>query len=223
MFYLLFAFVQFPDRKDSIFANPKIRENMQTKSSGSLGFFYSQKCHMTTPNSTISTEKTDEWCSSIEGTSGNSKPWISYYIPNKKMRIKGYSIRNGCCYHSCCCINDNSVVDNNAFYCCCRLYSFSLLGSNNNITWDVIHQVKQRKDFYYCRYETYDFDLTEPYTYLKITLDERYPDCPYCMTINEVDFYGDVLDNSFFGEIGEYSSNEDNEESISIIGKIKHN
>ena len=220
LFLMLFAFlgfIGFPDRSDSIFNNPKNRNSMRVESSGSLGLYYSKKCHLTYPNSTISNEKTNEWCSNVI-SNGNGNPWISYYLPNRKMKIKGYSIRNGCCYHSCCCTDENGNNEP-SFYCCCRLYSFSLQGSNDNVTWTILHKVEQKRDFYYCKYETYEFEMSEPFTYLKIQLDERFPECPFCMTINEVDFYGEVL-GSYDIDDQDY---EDTDESISIIGKIKSN
>ena len=61
------------------------------------------------------------------------------------MRVKRYSVRNGCCRYSCCCTEDGKIVD---YGCCCTLYSYSLQASNDNKTWKVLHRVEKDKSFY---------------------------------------------------------------------------
>ena len=219
MFAILFSvkFVAFPDRKDSIF-NQISKDNFKlihSESSGSMGFFRDGKCRQTYPNQTLITNEMNDWCSNLAPSKEEKdKPWIMYSIPNKAFKITGYSIRNGCCRYVCCCIDDNTDID----YCCCDLYSFSLHGSNDNLTWKLIHKVEKDSRFYHCQYKTYELDSkTEAFRYLKLVQDEEYPGCPKCMQINQIDFYGSLIDDHY-----SFDQEDDNDETISIIGKIKN-
>ena len=207
-------FVAFPSRKDSIFSTVD-KSSITASASGSLGLYYDDKCHITYPNQTLVSDERKDWCSNIKNESGN--PWISYSIKNKKMKVNGFSIRNGCCRRAyCCCTEDGKIVDSSSLYrCCCALYSFDLQGSNDNKTWETIHSVEKRNEFIYCKYYTYEFEKTQPYKYLRILQKEEYPGCPFCMVINEIDFYGEVVDSLF--EVEDY----ENDESVSIIGKVR--
>ena len=213
---ILMQFVSFPDRTDAILSNyAKDSPNkIQINSSGSLGLYYQSKCHKTHPNQTLVGEEKYDWCSNL-GTQNVDNPWISFSIYNKAIQLTGYSIRNGCCWYSCCCIDDNKLLD---YGCCCRLYSFSLQGSNDNKNWKVIHRVEKDLQFWACKYNTYEFEMTEPFAYLRFVLEGSLDGYQYCMQINQVEFYGKTvdsirsLDDDYF---------DDNEESVSIIGKIK--
>ena len=150
MFPIIFMqFVSFPSRKDAIFESLKNSPNeIRIEATGSLGLYYfdEKKCHQTYPNHTlVSTPETD-WCSTI-APNNNEKPYITYSLRNKIMKINGYSVRNGCCRHRCCCLDDNKPLDD---YCCCELYSFSLQGSNDNQTWTVLHKVEKESRIRYC-------------------------------------------------------------------------
>ena len=217
-FFLFMQFIAFPSKNDAIFEKITNKQNIVAEASGSLGFYYSGKCHMSYPNLTFAGSNSDEWCSNIIQTGSNMKPWISYKILNKKMKIHGYSLRNGCCYHSCCCNNENKIID---YYCCCDLYSYSLQGSNDNSTWKTIHKIEKKKDFYHCKFETYNFEPTEPFVYLRIINDEPYPGCTFCMMINQIEFYGETIDS--YGSDFYLNDDPENDETVSIIGKIKHN
>ena len=213
MFFISFLllFISFPDRSDAIIA--KNEKNVAVSASGSIGLFYEGKCHLTHPNSTFNEDKKSDWCSNIV-TSSTEHPWISYTIKGKNMRIKGYSVRSGCCYFSCCCIDDNTDVD----YCCCELYSFSLQGSNDNITWNIIHKVEKDKEFWNCKTNTYEFPISQPFKYIRFHMDDKRSYCPNCLSLNQLELYGETIDsydNSF--------ENDENDESVSIIGKIKKN
>ena len=211
----ILKFVSFPDRKDSIFKRiSSIEEDMSISSSGSLGLFYSGDCHLTNPNETVIDNGQMEWCSNI-AKSEDDKPWISYNVKDRAMKLTGYSIRNGCCYRSCCCQGDTHFVDSNTG-CCCRLYRFSLQGSNDNQTWTTIHQAEKDENIYLCTFKTYKFKKTESFRFVRFVMDKEYPGCPFCMQINQIDFYGE-LSNSPFAE------DEENDESVSIIGKINRN
>ena len=217
MFYfILLQFISFPSREDSIIhkENNNNQNNIIVQSSGSLGVYYDKKCHQTSPNQTLVEDRKHDWCSNI-GTANGPNPYITYSVKGKSMRIKGYSIRNGCCWYYCCCLDDNTVYDD--IYCCCDLYSFSLLGSNDNSTWKTIHHVEKDNKFYRCLYKTYEFELTQPFKYVKLQLDEEYPKCLKCMQINEIDLYGETVPDAFSYE---YNENEE-EDTISIIGKVR--
>ena len=214
IFTLFLAFVSFPDKKDAILQ--KNLNLVQVESSGSLGYYYQGKCHMTTPNMTLVPDEKIEWCSNI-AKSKNDTPWISYSLKNKQMKITGYSLRNGCCYYECCCCDNSGDIDGH--FCCCDLYSFSLHGSNDNKTWEIIHSVKAVKDFYLCKFNTYEFSITKSYRYIKLVQDEPYPNCLHCMSINQIEFYGEVVNSLFDYDV----SDDDNDEPVSIIGKINRN
>ena len=210
--FLLFSlgFVAFPENKAALLKNHK--DIIKVDASGSLGLYYGGKCHQTFPNETFHFDEKMDWCSNIASSSDNM-PWISYSLEGKSMRLKGYSVRNGCCWYDCCCTEDNTVYD---YMCCCRLYSYSIHGSNDNITWKLIHKVEKEAKFYECQYKTYDFDMTESFKYIKFVLDQERPGCPKCMQINQIELYGDVVDSRFSSY-----ENDDNDESVSIIGKVR--
>ena len=212
MLLLIFLkFVSFPDRKDSLF-NEDI-ENININSSGSIGLWNGSKCIQTNHNSSVILDKKLDWCSNV-AKDPTDKPWIEYSLKNKQMRLSGFSIRNGCCYYSCCCLDDNKLVDG----CCCELYSFHLEGSNDRITWKEIIKIERESQLYYCKYKTYEFPLTQPFQYVRLIQDAPSPGCAFCMTINQVELYGNTVDSIFssFSDDG-----ENNDESVSIIGKIK--
>ena len=61
---------------------------------------------------------------------------------------------------------------------------------------------------------TFEFDETESFKYVRVVQDEEYPDCPYCMQINQLELYGKKTDDGFDSEVDE------SDESVSIIGKV---
>ena len=214
---IFMQFIAFPNKQNALLAKAIANDpnSIRIDVSGSMGLYYSGKCHQTNPNQTIISDKKMEWCSNI-GKSKDDKPWISYSIKNKKMKLTSYAIRNGCCWYGCCCIDDKTDLG----VCCCELFSFSLHGSNDNITWKLIHKVEREKDLYYCTFKTYDVDPgTEPFRYLRIVQDEQKPNCPFCMQINQVEFYGKTIDE--YGVDSDFNSG-DEDESVSIIGKIRN-
>ena len=211
MIMLMMKYMEFSERKDAIFAKIE-KSNIKSESSGSLGIYYDQKCHRTYPNNTLFSDPKSDWCSNIADS--NSKPWVLYNIKNKGMKLNGYAIRNGCCnYYYCCCSDDGKLID---YECCCALYSFSLHGSNDNITWSQIHKVEKDKYIRYCEIKTYEFPQTESYNYIKFVLDEPWPGCQNCMQLNQIELYGDLVDSTYFAS----DVYDDSDESISIIGKV---
>ena len=208
-------FLAFPAKDDAILANMKNKNDIIMETSGNLGFFYSNQCHMTIPNSTLNDNREEEWCSNIVDRGSSDRPWITFRIKDKKMKIHGYALRNGCCYHSCCCDDSGAIID---YYCCCDLYTFSLQGSNDNKTWKTLHRVEKKRDFYHCKYEIYNFNAYEPFTYLRLYDEEPYPGCAFCMIINQIEFYGETVKS--FNDYS-YEDDQDLDESVSIIGKVK--
>ena len=212
-------FIALPDRKDAIlYKIQKDSHSINIQSSGSIGLHYGGKCHQTFPNQTLLGEEKLDWCSNIAPSKEEKdNPWISFSIPNKAFKITGYAVRNGCCRYFCCCLDDNRDVD----YCCCDLYTFSLHGSNDNVTWKEIHRVEKDSKFYHCQYKTYELETqTESFRYLKFVQDEEYPGCPKCMQLNQLEFYGSLVDDHY---LNDFSENDEGDESVSIIGKIKRN
>ena len=211
----MMKFVSFPERKDSIFQKASNKNvDIEITSSGSLGLYFDGKCHQTFPNVTISVDEDTDWCSNV-AKSNEEKPWISYSLKNKVMKLTGYSVRNGCCHNRCCCYDDETFIDGSVK--CCWLYSFSLQGSNDNKTWKIIHKIEEDNEFYYCQFKTYEFQQTESFRYVRFVSDEPYPKCPFCMQINQIELYGETVESFFSEDI------EDNDESVSIIGKLNKN
>ena len=218
MFLLIsMAFTAIPHRDDALFSRQGV--NPIVEASGSLGMRkHDLHCKPTYPNQTLVGDEEWDWCSNLM-KSTDDHPWVSYRLPNKAMKIRGYSIRNGCCVHPHCCCDP---VTNEEFdiFCCCQLYSFSLQGSNDNKTWQTIHKVEADTQFRRCELKTYEFDLSQPFNFIRFVMDEEYPRCPKCIQINQIELYGETITSTFFS-YEEEEGNDENEESISIIGKVK--
>ena len=209
---IFMEYIAFPNKGNKLLlSSPDNVKNIISEASGSNGLLISGKCHKTYPNETYNVNKRMDWCSNFAKPS-EPKPWISYSLKNKAMKLSGYSIRNGCCSYDGCCIEDGRGYD---YRCCCRLYSFALQGSNDNRTWKEIHKVDKDDKFFICESKTYEFPETESYRFVRIALIESYPYCPICLQINQVEFYGKTVDVNGFIE-----SEDEGDESVSIIGKI---
>ena len=215
MFFIVFMeFVAFPEKANAIFKTSASRgDKIDISSSGSLGLYFDGKCHQTYPNETIRQDEGMDWCSNIVDAKSGDKPWVSYSVKGRGMRLSAYSVRNGCCWHPCCCTDDNRIIDG---ACCCRLYSYSLHGSNDNKTWTLIHKVEKDDEFYDCQFKTFEFKQTQSYAYIRFMLDEEYPGCPRCMQLNQLELYGETTD-SFLS----MNADDESDESVSIIGKVK--
>ena len=219
MLSLLVSFVAFPESKDAILSKVADKSTINVDVSGSLGFYHDNKCHKTFGNETLVSDAYSEWCSNIATDKNDplQNPWIQYSIKGKQMKISRYSVRNGCCHFYCCCTEENGkIVDYQG--CCCDLYSYSLHGSNDNKTWTLLHKVENDKTFEFCATKTFEIKENKtPYTFLRFVLDQEWPNCQKCMQINQIEFYGETVSSSF-SSYGDYS---DDDESISIIGRIK--
>ena len=217
MFFLFSVFfVALPDRKDALLYQATDVKPV-IEASGSSGFLQGDSnCIPTYPNQTLVGNQKMDWCSNIL-PNNQGHPWIQYSFPNKAIKLTGYAIRNGCCYYYDCCCNPETG-DKLDYYCCCRLYSFSLLGSNDNKTWVTLHKVEQDKKFYYCKLNTYEIQTSQSFKFIRFVLDEPWPGCPNCMQINQIELYGQTITS--FSTFDTYEG-DDSDESISIIGKVK--
>ena len=213
LLFLSVNFVEFPSRSDSILENSK--GDVIVEASGSLGVFMGDsKCHQTFPNQTLVGEKKMDWCSNLGDR--QSKPWITFSIRHKAMKLTGYSVRNGCCYYYCCCDSQTGEVFD--YDCCCRLYSFSLQGSNDNKTWVTIHSISKDSSFFRCEFKTYEFAKSQSFNFIRFLMDEPRPGYQNCMQINQIELYGETLQT-----LDGYSFEDDEQdETVSIIGKIKN-
>ena len=210
--------VSFPQRDDAIFEPLHENNEVMAFASGSIGFYKDGKCQKTSPNMTLG--KDDmlvDWCSNVvkKDENVNTKPWISYRIKNKRIRANGYAIRSGCCYYGCCCIDDDTFVDN---VCCCSLFSFSLQISDDNKTWKTIHSVEEDQKLLDCTNRVYKFNKVEEFTFVRLMLDKPRPYCENCFALNKFELYGEAIkgNSAYFSD-----SDDENDESVSIIGKIK--
>lgn len=212
------SFTAFPESNDAILAHER-KDMIKIETSGSMGLYHGGKCKKTYGNETIISDEYQEWCSNIvkETSDQQHNPFIQYSIRGKQMRVKKYAIRNGCCRYDCCCDEEGKVMD---YYCCCMLYSYSLLASNDNRTWVTLHKIEKDKSFHYCASKTYDIERSiQPFTYFRFVLDEEWPNCPKCMQINQIELYGDTVHTGYMS----YSEDPDEDESITIIGRIRRN
>ena len=218
MLLLTLAFTAFPDKTNALLSNKGSDMNLKIEASGSLGFFsYDSVCVPTLPNYTLVADRKYDWCSNL-ATEEKGMPWVQYHFPHKQMKLTGYALRNGCCdYVSCCC--EPETGKDLDYVCCCRLYSFSLLGSNDNKTWVTIHSVEKDSSFLWCQTKEFEFEMTRPFNYIRFRMDQERPGCPKCMQVNQIELYGEIISSPY--GYSTLEDEEENEESISIIGKVK--
>ena len=213
MISLFVAYVAFPESKDALLSK-SLKDSLNIETSGNLGLYYNGKCQKTFGNETIFANENSDWCSNIakDKNDVSQNPFIQYSIKGKQMKVTKYSVRNGCCRYACCCEDGNDIFD---YHCCCRLYSYSLTASNDNRTWVTLHKVEEDNTFYHCAIKTFDIKNAAPYVYYRFVLDKELPGCPKCMQLNQIEFYGET-----FASDMSYGENTDDDETISIIGRI---
>ena len=154
--------------------------------------------------------------SPLEKPTTNIKVFATYSLKGKRMKLNGYSLRNGCCRHvECCCIDDDTFIDE---YCCCSIFSYSLQVSDDNITWRTIHSVEEDHEIKRCTNRVHKFDKDEDFTFVRLVLDKPRPYCENCFALNRFEIYGSAIHDN-----GIYDINNDDDESVSIIGKIDQN
>ena len=213
-FIFLYEFVAFPERNDAILIKAHKQNDVISSSSGQIGQYINGKCVDTFPNNTIGEDnKWNDWCSNLaKNNDPQAQPWISYSVKNRVLKFSAYSIRSGCCLYDCCCIEGAYVS-----CCCCELYSFELQGSNDGKEWTTVHKVEKENQLTYCKSKTYEIGKTVNYRFVRLKLISPYPGCDPCMAINGFEIYGEALKGDY------YTANEENEndESVSIIGKVK--
>ena len=196
---LLIRDFPFNDKFDGIFKNTYNKKSISVAASGSRECYFSSfdKDILTKPESAIDPEDKLEWCSNYN-KSKNDCPWISTVFKDNKLTLSGYSIKAGCCESD---------------WCCCSIYSWSILGSNDNKTWTKLHSVQKEKELKECKEKSFRVDKKGTFSMFKLVQDEPEPECWYCMDISKIEFYGTLSDESV-----EIISNED---EVSIIGRVK--
>ena len=221
--FLFMEYVALPSRSDAIFAN--IQSNkLNIYSSGSIGLYFQGKCHKTNPNYTLIDDEMQDWCSNVvkrenpkQEISNDQKPFVTFNIQNKAFQLNSYAIRSGCCRRICCCIDDGTFLGDEG--CCCRLYSFSLLGSNDNKTWITLHSVNSERNLRICEARTYEIqNQKQSFRFIRFQMDGEWPGCPFCMQLNQIEFYGSTIHTGYYED---YEYEESEEEAVSIIGKIR--
>ena len=207
IFSLLIRDFPFNDKFDGVFKNTYNEKDVSIEASGSHECYFPSLDEeiLTKPESVIDPNDTLEWCSNIVREKAD-RPWLSVTFNNKKLSLSGYSVKSGCC--------DYWVTS-----CCCLLYSWSLLGSNDNKTWTLLHSQKKNKEFDVCKEKSFQVDKNGSFSMFKLVQDEPEPGCLYCMSIGRLEFYGSFGERVFDNE----NDDIENEEEISIIGRIKKN
>ena len=207
IFLLLLEIIPFPERSDNILK--KHPNDVVVSSSGSLGQWYEGKCNPTLPEHAVnSVPRKSDWCSNMN-KSKHDHPWLIIGVRDKSISLRGYALRSGCCHYSCCCYDD---LDDE---CCCEFYSWSLQGSHDNSTWKTIHKVEKDNSFNYCMNRNYDVQIDESFEFIRLIQDEPRPYCNFCICLNKIELYGTTSDSNSIHSI------EDNEDSVSIIGKLR--
>lgn len=159
-------------------------------------------------------EKKYDWCSNC-GASYDDHPWIIFSLKNLKFKFDSFWIRSGCCYTGCCCEDYQYCVQ-------CCLYSWSLQISDDNATWTDIYKVEKDYDFRGCKEKTFNLDKVYVAKFVRLIQKEACPGWPPCIAINQMEFFGEVVNDDLTSlEELDYINNDD--EDISIIGHISQN
>lgn len=154
-------------------------------------------------------DKKYDWCSNSD-----KKPqWISFSIRNHFIKLNGYFLRAGCCYHNCCI---NNEIENG-----CCLYSWSLQISNDNISWKEIHKVNKDYEMKFCNEKSYKLDKTYTARYIRIIQNEPCVKDSNCMSINRFEILGDLEKDTEFPD--KFDESFEDEEDISVIGHLSKN
>ena len=201
---LLFLFIRdfsYNEKFDGVFNNIYNEKYISVVSSGSSSsYFTTIRLDVSTKaESVINPRDKLEWCSNIDRTK-KDRPWIVTIFRDRKLTMSGYSIKSGCC----------EIAKSG---CCCMLYSWSILGSNDNKTWTKLHSVEKDQDLKKCTEMSFRVDKKGFYSMFKIMQDEPHPECYLCFSINQIEFYG-TIDK----DIDEETSNVN---EVSIVGKYK--
>ena len=202
LFSLFVREFPFNNKFNGVFKNTYKENVISVAASGSHECFFAEigKDILTKPESVIDPEDELEWCSNIN-SSKTDFPWISTTFKNKKLSLSGYSIKSGCCKY---------MYDG----CCCFIYSWSILGSNDNKTWTKIHSVEKDQELGICEEKSFQVDKKGSFSMFKLIQDEPEPGCWYCMAISRLELYGTLSEDD---NVEEASS----EDEVSIIGRIK--
>lgn len=166
-------------------------------------------------------DKNYDWCSNC-GRTKKEYPFITFSLQDRRMIFDRYFIRCGCCYKSDCCC-DTDYYD----YCVdCCLYSWALQISDDNVEWKEVHRVEKERGMRRCNEKSYKLDKSYNAKYVKLVQIQPCLGYPPCMSINRIDFYGDIiggddLHQQIEGE--DFIPVRDDDEDVSIIGHISKN
>ena len=157
---------------------------------------------MTKPENCVDPESKIQWCSSFDSRRVK-KQWISFTFEGAKLNLQGYSLHAGCC---------------SAYRCCCKIYSWSIQGSNDNVTWTTLDKVEKDEELFDCANKSFPVKSNgNSYKTIRLIQDESEKGCPTCIDLTKIEIYGDLNDENYIPD-----DLEDNEE-VSIIGKVTNN
>ncbi|EAX95943.1 hypothetical protein TVAG_077850 [Trichomonas vaginalis G3] len=202
---------------DGIFSKVYNSKIINIYASGSSKQYINGSRQITKPEYAIYPwDKTYDWCSNCAHTYFEH-PYITFSLQSRKIKIKGYFIRSGCCYEEGCCCEDEFY--HRCFDCC--LYSWSLQISDDNVTWKDVHKVEKDKEMRLCKEKSYELDNTYTTTYVRIIQNAPCPGYPPCIAINKFDIFGEVVGEQVEEDFVSY--HDDDEDDVSIIGHISRN
>ena len=212
----LFSSFCFGIQVDGIFKKVYYDKIIAVDASGSSKQYINGSHQLTQPEYAIYPwDKRYDWCSNC-GKSYDEHPWITFSLNSKKIKIRGYFVRSGCCYANSCCCEEYG-------YCAkCCMYSWSLQISDDNKTWKEVHHVEKDYEMRRCREKTYNFDQEYECKYVRLIQNEACPGDPPCLAINKLDLLGDVIAEGV-SDKEEFVSFHDDDDDVSIIGHISKN
>lgn len=161
-------------------------------------------------------DKRYDWCSNCL-KNYEEHPWITFSLKSRKFKINGYFVRCGCCYDGCCCVDEGY----GCVYCC--LYSWSLQISDDNKTWTDVHRVEKDYEMRFCKEKTYKLDKEYVAKYVRLIQNQPCPGDPPCISLNKIEFFGDVVPDGNIPEDEIMASSDDDSDDVSIIGHITRN
>ena len=213
--FLLLSFISC-NEKEKIFKQVYNNKIIVLDASGSSKQDINGSLQMTKPEYAIYPwNKRYDWCSNC-GKTYSDHPYLTFSLKNKKFKVSGYFLRAGCCYSRCCCEDNGYCV-----HCC--PFSWALQISNDNKTWTDIHKIEKDYEMRYCKEKSYNFDKTYEAKYIRLIQTEACPGDPPCIALNQIEFFGSVIDEGIQDDEENFVSYHDDDDDVSIIGHISKN
>ena len=141
-----------------------------------------------------------EWCSNYDHKK-EMKPWLLLTFNKSKVKLDGYSLGSGCCVYSTC---------------CCKMYTWQLQGSNDNETWDILHNDKNNNEFGFCLNKEFKIESNKWYKMIKLIQLDAENNCPTCISLRKIELFGEIESDEAWQNVEDADENE-----VSIIGKVK--